>query len=45
MSAKMALAACELSEPFHKDPADCLIGRHCKFLKAPVVTIKRRILA
>ena len=45
MSADMALAAYELPEPFHKDPADRLIVAMARLLKAPVVTIDRRILA
>jgi PIN domain nuclease of toxin-antitoxin system len=45
MSASMALAAYELPEPFHKDPADRLIVAMARLLKAPVVTIDRRILA
>jgi PIN domain nuclease of toxin-antitoxin system len=45
MSANMALAAYELPEPFHKDPADRLIVAIARLLKAPVVTIDRRILA
>ena len=45
MSANMALAAYELPEPFHKDPADRLIVAMARLLKAPVVTIDRRILA
>lgn len=45
MSADMALAAYELPEPFHKDPADRLIVAIARLLEAPVVTIDRRILA
>ena len=45
MSANMALAAYELPEPFHKDPADRLIVAMARLLNAPVVTIDRRILA
>jgi PIN domain nuclease of toxin-antitoxin system len=45
MSAGMALAAYELPEPFHKDPADRLIVAVARLLDAPVVTIDRRILA
>jgi PIN domain nuclease of toxin-antitoxin system len=45
MTADMALAAYELPEPFHKDPSDRLIVAIARLLKAPVVTIDRRILA
>lgn len=45
MSANMALAAYELPEPFHKDPADRLIVAIARLLTAPVVTVDRRILA
>jgi PIN domain nuclease of toxin-antitoxin system len=45
MSANMALAAYELPEPFHKDPADRLIVAMARLLDAPVVTVDRRILA
>lgn len=45
MSADMALAAYELPEPFHRDPADRLIVAVARLLQAPVVTIDRRILA
>jgi PIN domain nuclease of toxin-antitoxin system len=45
MSADMALAAYELPEPFHKDPADRLIVAMARLLRAPVVTVDRRILA
>ncbi len=45
MSADMALAAYELPEPFHKDPADRLIVAIARLLKAPVVTVDRRIVA
>ena len=45
MSANMALAAYELPEPFHKDPADRLIVAMARLLRAAVVTIDRRILA
>jgi PIN domain nuclease of toxin-antitoxin system len=41
----MALAAYELPEPFHKDPADRVIVAIARLLKGPVVTIDRRILA
>jgi PIN domain nuclease of toxin-antitoxin system len=45
ITADMALAAYELPEPFHKDPADRLIVAIARLLKAPVVTTDRRILA
>lgn len=45
ITADMALADYELPEPFHKDPADRLIVAMARLLKAPVVTIDRRILA
>jgi PIN domain nuclease of toxin-antitoxin system len=45
MSANMALAAYELPEPFHEDPADRLIVAMARLLNAPVVTVDRRILA
>jgi len=45
ITADMALAAYELPEPFHKDPADRLIVAVARMLKAPVVIIDRRILA
>jgi PIN domain nuclease of toxin-antitoxin system len=45
VTADMALAAYELPEPFHKDPADRLIVAMARLLQAPVVTIDRRILA
>jgi PIN domain nuclease of toxin-antitoxin system len=45
MTADMALAAYELPEPFHKDPADRLIVAMARLLRAPVVTVDRRILA
>jgi PIN domain nuclease of toxin-antitoxin system len=45
ITADMALAAYELPEPFHRDPADRLIVAMARLLKAPVVTIDRRILA
>ena len=41
----MALAAYQLPEPFHRDPADRLIGAMARLLRAPVVTVDRRILA
>ena len=45
VTADMALAAYELPEPFHKDPADRLIVAIARLLQAPVVTVDRRILA
>ena len=45
VTADMALAAYELPEPFHKDPADRLIVALARLLSAPVVTVDRRILA
>ena len=42
---RKALAAYELPEPFHKDPADRLIVAMARLLQAPVVTVDRRILA
>jgi PIN domain nuclease of toxin-antitoxin system len=45
VTADMALAAYELPEPFHEDPADRLIVATARLLQAPVVTIDRRILA
>ena len=45
VTADMALAAYELPEPFHKDPADRLIVAMARLLDAPVVTVDRRILA
>jgi PIN domain nuclease of toxin-antitoxin system len=45
MSANMALAAYELPEPFHKDPADRVIVAIARLLNAPVVTVDRRIVA
>jgi PIN domain nuclease of toxin-antitoxin system len=45
VTADMVLAAYELPEPFHKDPADRLIVAMARLLQAPVVTIDRRILA
>jgi PIN domain nuclease of toxin-antitoxin system len=45
ITADMALAAYELPEPFHKDPADRLIVAIARLLKAPVVTVDRRIVA
>ncbi|MGH6903187.1 MAG: type II toxin-antitoxin system VapC family toxin [Geminicoccaceae bacterium] len=45
ITADMALAAYELPEPFHRDPADRLIVAMARLLRAPVVTIDQRILA
>ena len=45
VTADMALAAYELLEPFHRDPADRLIVAIARLLRAPVVTVDRRILA
>jgi PIN domain nuclease of toxin-antitoxin system len=45
VTADLALAAYELPEPFHKDPADRLIVAMARRLNASVVTIDRRILA
>lgn len=45
VTANVALAACELPEPFHKDPADRLIVALARLLDAPLVTIDQRILA
>jgi PIN domain nuclease of toxin-antitoxin system len=45
VTAEMALAAYELPEPFHRDPADRLIVAMARLLRAPVVTVDRRILA
>jgi PIN domain nuclease of toxin-antitoxin system len=44
-SIHFALAAYELPEPFHKDPADRLIVALARLLDAPVVTVDRQILA
>jgi PIN domain nuclease of toxin-antitoxin system len=44
ISASVALAAYELPEPFHKDPADRLVVATGRLLDAPVVTVDRRIL-
>jgi PIN domain nuclease of toxin-antitoxin system len=44
ITADLALAAYELPEPFHKDPADRLIVAMARRLRAPVVTVDRRIL-
>lgn len=45
ITADMALAAYELPDPFHKDPADRLIVAVARLLQTPVVTIDRRIVA
>jgi PIN domain nuclease of toxin-antitoxin system len=45
MSASIVLAAYELPEPFHKDPADRLIVATARLLDCPVVTVDERILA
>jgi PIN domain nuclease of toxin-antitoxin system len=45
ITSDMAIAAYELPEPFHKDPADRLIVAVARLLKAPVVTVDRRIIA
>ena len=45
ISASIALAAYELPEPFHKDPADRLIVATARLLDCPVVTVDERILA
>jgi PIN domain nuclease of toxin-antitoxin system len=45
ISASVALAAYELPEPFHKDPADRLIVATARLVDAPVVTVDRKILA
>jgi PIN domain nuclease of toxin-antitoxin system len=45
MLAGVALAAYELPEPFHNDPADRLVVAAARLLDAPVVTVDRRILA
>jgi PIN domain nuclease of toxin-antitoxin system len=42
---EIAIAAYELPEPFHKDPADRLIIATARLLDAPVVTVDRKILA
>ena len=44
VSMDAALAAYELPEPFHRDPADRLIVAIARLLHAPVVTVDRRIL-
>jgi PIN domain nuclease of toxin-antitoxin system len=45
LAASVALAAYELPEPFHRDPADRLIVAMARLLDAPVVTVDRQILA
>jgi PIN domain nuclease of toxin-antitoxin system len=45
ITVEVALAAYELPEPFHKDPADRLIVALARLLDAPVVTVDRQILA
>ena len=45
ITASIALAAYELPDPFHKDPADRLIVATARLLRAPVVTVDRLILA
>jgi len=45
VTASIALAAYELPDPFHKDPADRIIVATARLLRAPVVTIDRMILA
>ena len=45
ISASVALAAYELPEPFHQDPADRLIVAIARLLDCPVVTVDERILA
>jgi PIN domain nuclease of toxin-antitoxin system len=44
ITSEIALAAYELPEPFHKDPADRLIVATARRLDAPIVTVDRRIL-
>lgn len=44
VSISAALAAYELPEPFHKDPADRLIVALARLARAPVVTSDGRIL-
>ena len=44
MSSRIALAAYELPEPFHRDPADRVVVATAGLLHAPVVTVDRRIL-
>lgn len=45
ITASIALAAYELPDPFHKDPADRIVVATARLLRAPVVTIDRLILA
>jgi PIN domain nuclease of toxin-antitoxin system len=45
VTADMALAAYELPEPFHRDPADRLVVATARLLRAAVVTVDARILA
>jgi PIN domain nuclease of toxin-antitoxin system len=45
ITAEIAIAAYELPEPFHKDPADRLIVATARLVDAPVVTVDRKILA
>lgn len=45
MSAKVAIAAYALPEPFHRDPADRIIVATARRLRAPVLTSDRQILA
>ncbi len=44
LSAKVAIAAYALPEPFHRDPADRIIVATARRLRAPVLTSDRRIL-
>jgi len=44
LTSEIAIAAYELPEPFHKDPADRLIIATARRLEAPIVTVDRRIL-
>jgi PIN domain nuclease of toxin-antitoxin system len=44
VSTEVAIAAYELPEPFHRDPADRLIVAMARLLDAPVVTVDRQIL-
>jgi PIN domain nuclease of toxin-antitoxin system len=45
VTADMALAAYELPEPFHRDPADRLIVAAARILGGAVVTVDAHILA
>lgn len=45
VTASIALAAYELPDPFHKDPAGRVVVATARLLRAPVVTIDRLILA